>query len=283
MVILLLLALYPLRGEGSGEAGMSLDTLLSRADRAARKARYELRTEAQMREALQLYLGVLERDPDNRRALSRLSLGYFTLAEAYISGKKKKKSAYSTGYKYGLSCLKTNEDFAEAYEQKGFAALKKIPQSVDNVEALFWTGANLGRKDETEGVMKTLNDLPALIALNRRVIKLDESYLGGGAHRALASIASELLSRLPWTFLQVNNNNFSWSGAREHFERAIELAPNCLENYFSYAKYYALKRGEKKLARELLNRVIESQLGDDYPLINAVAKEKARSLKDEKL
>jgi hypothetical protein len=82
--------------------------------------------------------------------------------------------------------------------------------------------------------------------------------------------------------LQVRNNGFSWEKVRNHFERAIELAPNCLENYFSYAKYYALKKGKEDMARELLNKTLTGPLGKDYPLVNSIAKEKARELKEEK-
>lgn len=268
-----------------GEDGVSdaeLQELIDRGDRIAREARAENRTESRLRDALDVYRKVLEIDSGNRHALNRLSLGQFTLAEAYLSEPEKRKSAYRTGYKYGLKSLKVNEDLAVRYEKVGKNALKNLPKTVDDVEALFWTGANLGRLGETKGVMDSLGDLPALIALNRRVLELDEGYLGGAAHRMLGSIAGELLSRLPFTFWQVRNNGFSWEKVRNHFEQAIELAPDCLENYFSFAKYYALKKGQKEMAKELLERTLTGSLGKEYPLVNAIAKEKARKLKEEK-
>lgn len=235
-----------------------------------------------MRDAMGLYRDVLTVDPDNRHALTRLSLGYFTLAEAYLEGTEERRSAYRTGYKYGLRSLKSNKEFAELYEEEGFKALKNLPETVVDVEAVFWTGANLGRLGETKGILDSLGDLPALVALNRRAVSLDETYLGGGAHRALGSIAGELLGRWPVTIMQVNKYDLSWEKVKKHFERAIELAPNCLENYFSYAKYYALKKGKKEMARDLLDKVLSGSLGEEYPLINKITKEKARVLKEEK-
>jgi len=282
----ILVALFlPVNVFSQGEDGVSsagLQELIDKGDRIAREARTETRTEGRLRDALDVYRKVLGIDPGNRHALNRLSLGHFTLAEAYLAGSEKRKSAYRTGYEYGLKSLKVNEDFAELYEKVGEKALKKLPETVDDVEAVFWTGANLGRLGETKGVLDSLGDLPALITLNRRVLQINETYLGGAAHRTLGSIAGELLSRLPLTFLQVRNNGFSWEKVRNHFEQAIELAPNCLENYFSYAKYYALKKGKRDMARELLDRTLSDPLGKEYPLINAIAKDKARELKEEK-
>ena len=261
-----------------------IQDLIKEADRVAREARTVTRTRDRLEDAIELYHDVLEVDPDNhnRHALNRLSLGYFTLAEAYLAGTERKKTAYRTGYEYGLKSLKLNKDFAESYEKKGFKALKNLPSSVDNGEAVFWTGANLGRLGETKGVLDSLGDLPALVELNRRAIALNEAYLGGAAHRALGSIAGELLSRQPITFLIVHNNGFSWEKVKNHFEKALEIAPGCLENYFSYAKYYALKKGKKDMARDLLNETLTRPLGGEYPLINSIAKKKARELKEEK-
>lgn len=278
-LIILLIPGAGLSGDEEDLAGnASLQDLIRVADRVAQEARTDVKTEDRLRDAIELYREVLEADPDNRHALNRLSLGYFTLAEAYLDESEEKKSAYTKGYEYGLRSLKSNEEFAEFYEEVGFKALKDIPESVDDVEAVFWTGANLGRLGEVKGILDSLGDLPALIALNRRVVELDESYLGGAAHRTLGSIAGELLGRWPVTIMQINKYDLSWEKAKKHFERAIELAPDCLENYFSYAKYYALKRGKKEMARELLEDVLTGPLGDEYPLINKIAKEKAREL-----
>lgn len=283
----LLILLTPEAGISGEEGGVTGDTslqdLIRKADRVAREARTEVRTEERLRKAIRLYREVLEVDPENRHALNRLSLGYFTLAEAYVDEPGEKKSYYTKGYEYGLKSLKSNEEFAELYGDQGFEALKNLPDTVGDVEAVFWTGANLGRLGETKGVLDSLGDLPALVALNRRAVRLDETYLGGGAHRALGSIGGELLSRWPVTIMQINKYDLSWEKAKNHFERAIELAPNCLENYFSYAKYYALKRGKKELARDLLDDVLSGSLGEEYPLINKIAKEKAGVLKQEKM
>ncbi len=267
----------PAGAEEASPGDASLQDLIERGDRAARKARFETRTEEQLREALRIYRDVLSVDPDNNYALNRLSLGYFTLAEAYLSTVEERTSAYRTGYEYGLKSLRNNRDFARTYEEEGFKALKQIPESVHDVPALFWTGANLGRLDEQKGVIGSLRDLPALVALNRRVLELNEGYLGGGAHRALGSISAELLSR-GLAFLQVHRYGFSWKKTRDHFERAVELAPRCLENYSSYAKYFALKRGKEELARDLLGEVLTKSLGDQYPLVNYIAKQKAEEL-----
>jgi tetratricopeptide (TPR) repeat protein len=266
---------------GAEEKPGNYEAVVKQGDKLARIARKEERTEEKLRGALKKYRQALELKPDGRHALNRLALGYFTLAEAYLEDWERKKAAYSTGYEYGLRSLRTNKDFDELYKKVGFAALKNLPDSIGNVEGLFWTGANLGRLAEKKGVIDSLNDLGALVSLNRRVLELDETYLGGGARRTLGSIAGEVLGKLPLTFWQVRSNGFSWDKVREHFRRSIDLAPGCLENYLSYARYYALKRGKEDRALELLNKVLEKPLGTNYPLINDIAKGKAKVLKNE--
>lgn len=280
-VLFLLFCSIGVPGKGPEATGNDqLQELIHRADEAASKARNELRTQDQLEKAIRIYKRVLKLDPDNAHALNRLSLGCFTLAEAYLDSAKEETSAYETGYDYGLESLRTNEDFDKLYEKIGFKALKELPESVVNAEGLFWTGANLGRLSERKGALESLGNLPALISVNRRVLELDEEYMGGGAHRALGSIAGGILGH-PFSFL-IPKHDLSWESARNHFERAIEIAPGCLENYFSYAKYYALKKGEKERARELIDKTLTGRTGEGYPLINSIAKDKARDLKGEK-
>lgn len=279
LVLLTFTSVSPtLWAQSNGVEVIGVQRLLEAADRAAHEARYENRTETELQESLVKYKAVLDRDPENRHALSRLSLGYFTLAEAYLETEEKKREAYEKGYNYGIKSLCTNEDFEKLYEKKGISALKDLPSSVKNVEGLFWTGANLGRTAEWKGILDSLNLLPAVVEVNRRVLELNEGYLGGGAHRALGSISAEILNLSPLTFFQVHNNNFSWKKTKRHFERAIELAPNCLENYFSFAKYYALNRNQAETADQYLRKVLESPLGEEYPLVNTISKRKAREL-----
>ncbi|MBS3812576.1 hypothetical protein KGY64_01980, partial [Candidatus Bipolaricaulota bacterium] len=255
-----------------------IEDLLARARRAAEAARFQTRTEAQLWKSVEMYKDVLDVDPDNREALNTLSLGYFTLAEAYLPEEERIES-YEKGYEYGLKSLRTDKNFDRTYKEKGFSTLKNLPESVNtNVEGLFWTGANLGRASEQKGILESLGTLPALVEINRRIIAVDEGYLGGAAHRTIGSISAEVLKRSPLTFIQIHNNGFSWEKTEEHFLKAIEMAPGCLENYFSYAKYYALNRNKKELARENLQKVIDRPLGDEFPLINSLAKRKAQEI-----
>lgn len=156
--------------------------------------------------------------------------------------------------------------------------MKKLPESLDNVEGLLWTAGNLGMLAESQGILESLDSLPALVELNERVIELDKGYLGAAAHNALGCISAVVLKKTPLTFWQVYNHGFSWEGTREHFQKAIDQAPEYLGHYFSYAYYYALNKNKEDLARSLLEKVIQKPLGDSYPLMHEVAKEKAEIL-----
>lgn len=265
----------PLVGEETSKE--RLDKLVEKGDETADGARFQTRTETQLRKALNVYQKILEIDPDNTHSLNRLSSGFYMLAEAYLDHDEKEK-AYQKGFDYGVKSLRTNPDFRQLHDEKGFSALKNIPKSVDNVEGLLWTAGNLGMLAETKGILDSLGSLPALVEMNERVIELDKDYLGAAAHSALGCISAVVLENKPFTFWQVFNHGFSWEGSRKHFERSIEQAPEYLGHYFSYAYYYALNRDKEDLAKSMLEKVIQEPIGDTYPLMNIVAKEKAEIL-----
>lgn len=256
----------------------TLNKLLNRARQQARQARFEHRTEKQLRQAITLYERVIEIDPDNTHALTRLSLGYFTLAEAYLTEPQAQQIAYHKGYEYGLRSLKTSSRFNHLWKKYRFSAFTHLGSSLHRTKALFWTATNHLRIISTKNNLAQMNDLAELLSMYRKVTKLDEDYMGGGAHRALGSIQGTVLKKLPWSLIQVTRHNFSWEKTRHHFERAIQLAPHCLDNYYTYAKYYALNRNKQDLARKLLQKIISHPVGNNYPLINMVAKKKAKKL-----
>ena len=279
-VLLLALApLIPVKGEGEATSTEpQLEKLLQRAERASRQARFERRTEESLRGAIELYERALKRGAEGADPLRQLSIGYFMLAESFLEEEEERKAAYERGLQYGLRALKKCTSFGRLYREKGMKALADLPRDCRDVEALFGVGSNLGRLAEFKGVMNSLGDLPLLLSLYRRSLEVDESYMGAAPHRALGAVGGEVMGRMPLTFWQVRRHDLNWEKVKDHYERAIELAPKCLENYFSYAKYFALKKGQRELARKLLKRVLDSPLGEKYPLINMVAKDKARGL-----
>jgi len=86
--------------------------------------------------------------------------------------------------------------------------------AVSDVPLLFWTGASWGAaislgKDRPE----LAADLPAVIALMRRGLELDETYDEGAIHEVMITLES-----LP------ANMGGSYERARQHYERALELS-----------------------------------------------------------
>jgi predicted Zn-dependent protease len=71
----------------------------------------------------------------------------------------------------------------------GEAAVKLAP---DKPDGHFWYAANLGARDEVQGPLYALPDIPQIRREMELVIKLDESYEGGSAYLALGQIDLEL-------------------------------------------------------------------------------------------
>lgn len=194
------------------------------------------------------------------------------LAEAFASDRDSKLEAYQKGFEFGLESMRTCSEFDERYRNQGKKAFTDLPDSLTDLRAIYWTAANYGRLAEYSGVKKSLGDLPKLLAMNERVLELDEEYLGGAAHRSLAAIQASVLDKTPWSMTEVLKYDLSWTKVRTHLRQATELAPDCLANYYTYAKYYSLKRGDKQAAKKHLLKVFREPIGEDYPFLNLFAK-----------
>ncbi len=230
--------------------------------------------EGKLRRAIALWEAALPLIPEEEvqtraHVLNRLSQAYFELAEGYLTSREEEDRAYGKGKDYALESLRLDPEFTRIEEREGFRAALR---SAGDVEAIFWYGNNLGKwLNYHYGVALTGGTGDVLAAFERSV-ELDERYLAGGPHRALAGFLAQVPSFL----------GGSRKRAKPHFERSIQLGPDYLENYVNYADYYAKPEREWELFCSLLKTALEKAQDPavmaKWPFYNTLALRRAQAL-----
>lgn len=161
----------------------------------------------------------------------------------------------------------------------GFAEQKLVPtlQFVDDVAPLEWGGNNWGTWLGFHP-LQGLTDVGKVQALYERAIAVDETYQGGSPHNSLGSLLAAQ-GDLP--------------AAKTHFERAIAIDPNYLENYVVYVQYFGfshdlfsgaltgVRLGQEDFIQKNLNFVLNAPIERAHPLWSWIAKREAQQLLDQ--
>jgi len=254
----------------------TLDDLLTEADSAYDRWSVPFdfdAYEASLRRAVDLWEEALPRIPDEAvqtlsHVLVRLAQAEFELAEAYLEGREK-EPAYERGKDHALRALRLEPTFDEVESADGFRAALR---SATDVGAIFWYGNCLGQWLNYHKFTAIMGGVLDVAASFERSVELDETYEGGGPQRAMGSLIAQ-------AYFVVGKNRVD---CIEHFERAIELEPNHLEAYVSYAASYASPAKDAELLDRLLSTVLA--LGEDpdvmavWPLYNTLSIERAGAL-----
>jgi len=107
------------------------------------------------------------------------------------------------------------------------ALLKKaVELKPDSVDARFFYGVTMGRRGETQGILKSLFLVKPIRKEMNEVVRLDPGH--GGAHRVLA----EILWQVP---------GFAGGDKKKalaEFETSVKLSPNYTANYQPLAEAY---------------------------------------------
>ena len=224
---------------------------------------------------LKLMEGLLKNDPDNKKILTTLSMGFAGYALLFVESEDPERASvlYLRALAYGIKALGDNGVLLQNREggpKAVSAALKNMDQT--DLEALFWTtlswnawiNLNLDKPS-------ALAELSVSEACLKRVLELDEHFFFSAPHILMgASLAARppLLGGSP-------------EKARFHFEQALQK--NQRKFYlaqFYFAKYYAVRVQDKELFTRALAEVIHGNPGDlkDVCLINRVMQRRAQEL-----
>ncbi|UCG51909.1 MAG: hypothetical protein JSW58_17370 [Candidatus Latescibacterota bacterium] len=229
--------------------------------------------------SLFLLEGLIETEP-NKQEL-RISAAMLYISYAFTFDDPEDESYASTLYLRGLGHGKTalfrNEEIAAAWD-KPFDEFAASVSSItdEDLPALVWTVANWSQfiafhLDSTQ----VLTQIPRVTALLDHAIEIDGSYFEGLPHMILGSLHAfrpPLMGGDP-------------DASRANFETAMEISDNkfLLASYL-YAKFYCYRVQDPDDFEESLRYVIEQPdtILPEYRLLNAIAKQKAVNLLEEK-
>lgn len=226
---------------------------------------------------LKLMEGLLKADPNNKKILTILSIGFNGYAMLYLENDEPERASqlYLRARRYGIQAL---GDKGSALENPGTkvedikAALAAMGKA--DFEALFWTtvawnawiNLNLDKP-------AAFAQLGASKASLERVLEIDENYLYGFPHILMGTTMAATPPML----------GGDAQGAKFHFEKALALADRkfFLAQYY-YARYYAPREQDKALFFELLEEITQGEPNSlsDVCLINTVMKSRAGPLQE---
>jgi hypothetical protein len=141
-----------------------------------------------------------------------------------------------------------------------------------DVGLLYWTGAAwISAIATNKNDMALVGDVWRVEALMKRALDLDETFDEGALHEFF----------LVYDAARPENEGGGFKKAKEHFDRAMALSKNRkLMPLVSYAENVSVARQDRKEFRELLERVVKSDVdaAKEYRLVNILALRRAEWL-----
>jgi tetratricopeptide (TPR) repeat protein len=180
------------------------------------------------------------------------------------------EKALLVGKDAALASMKLHPGF----DEQNVAATVKF---VDDAAPLEWGGNNWGTYLGFHP-LQGLTDVGKVQALYERAIAVDETYQGGSPHNSLGSLLAAQ-GDLP--------------DAKSHFERAIAIDSNYLENYVVYVQYFGfshdlftgqltgVRLGQEDFIQKNLNFVLDAPIESTHPLWSWFAKREAQQFLDQ--
>lgn len=214
---------------------------------------------------------LLNQTPDRKVAVL-LARAYYFKGEG-TTDKDKRLEYFDKGVKAGEAALNTIPTYKEAMaaKEKEENVVKKLGK--DDMDALYWTAANLARYAKFAPFSKKLAVKSRVRYLWDRVMEVDPDYNYGGVYRFFGGY---------YALVPSITGEQDPAKSKEMFEKGIQSAPQYLETKVLYAEAYCThgKVKDRELFRKLLNEVLAADVSA-YPEIapeNEIAKAKAKDL-----
>jgi len=161
---------------------------------------------------------------------------------------EEKKRLWEVGVAWGEKAMATNPEFKKRVIDNGEKIEDVLKYLTKNeIESIYWTASNLGKWGKNSGIATVLKYKTRIKNMINRVGELDSNFFHGafnrywGAYYAVApSFAGGDMDK-----------------SIENFRKSIKIEPNYLGNYVLVASYWAVKKGDKKLFKDELNKVLK--------------------------
>lgn len=201
----------------------------------------------------------------------RLARGHYFLADGHYAmdpDEDKRDAHYNLGTEWGERAIALGApEFAAARKEgaKIGLALAKAPPT--SIAGFYWWATNLGKWASGEGLMTVLKYKDDVKATIDFVAASDETFFFGAPHRYLGAYNA----KAPGGSLEASE---------QHFQKAVELAPNYLGTKVLWADYLCTKKRDRATYQRLLEEVVAADPAAEPTIAaeNAVEQAKARRL-----
>lgn len=249
-----------------------MHSLAAQNDVSAMQALFRERLNPEKLEAcIKLGEEILAQSPQRDVAVL-LARAYYFKGEG-TADKNAKLEWFEKGVKAGETALYTLPKYKEglAAKEKEENIIKKLGK--EDMDALYWTAANLARYAKFAPFSKKLAVKSRVRYLWDRVMEVDPDYNYGGVYRFFGGYFA-LVPSITGEQDPVKS--------KEMFEKGVQSAPHYLETKVLFAEAYCThgKVKDRELFRKLLNEVLEADVSA-YPDVapeNEIAKSKAKAL-----
>lgn len=224
--------------------------------------------------ALAVYEALANESPDDPTHWTRLSQGYFLLANNHMrltSDEQAMVATFELGVLAGeRAMMAASPEFAQRVRQgeRVEDAVASIPAAGQG--AIYWYATNLGRFALAKDFTTVLFYKDRVYAMMKRVLEIDETFLYGAPHRYLGAFYAKAPSFVGGDLKQ----------SRKHFERALVLGADYVGNKVVYAELYATRAADRGLFEQLLREAIAA---DPTTLPEVIPEQKLEQLRAQQL
>ena len=259
-------------------AGWEQDVVAAEGDAAAFIAQgNELWLERADVGQLERALGAFEEaatiDTENLGLLITLARGNYFWADAYLVDDKERQTAvYEKSLSFAEKAMALHPEFKALVESGATIEDAVKVLDVEYVGAVYWGSASLGKWGLNKGLATILKNKERGRKMMARCVELDETYYYGGPHRWFGSYYGKLPA--------IAGRDLNRS--KEHFDKAIAIAPNYFGTRVLQAEYYSKNAQDKELFQSDLEFVINTP-SDVIPELvpeHDVEKKKAQDMLD---
>jgi hypothetical protein len=253
-------------------SGETAEALIAQGDEAWAKRD----DKASMEAAIKAWERASDLNPADGATLTKLSHGYYFLADAHLRGAGDTSEVYLTTYEkslaYGERAMGIlNPKFKE--HMVGGGSLEDGVKIVgaECVEPMYWYAASLGRWSRAKGFATVLGNKDRIKAVMTRVLELDPKFFHGAADRYFGAYYAVAPG-----FAGGDMNK-----SKDHFEKSLALAPAYLGTKVLMADVWAVKQQDRKKFDSLLDDVLAAP-EDGIPGLEPearVEKQKAKEMK----
>jgi tetratricopeptide (TPR) repeat protein len=198
--------------------------------------------------AVQLLEQLKREHPENDVVRGKLAHAHFYKGYLAPEGSKERERFFDRGRGYGHEAITLN------------------PRAL---YGNYWFASNLGMLGLCRGIMASLRSIDPYRKSMSIVLDVNERFFFGGPHRGLG----RLYHQAPGWPISVGNK----AKAADHFERAVEIAPDFIHNRLLLVELY-LDVGKKSQAREHLEWILKVPIKPEHRIEDGEYRSQAERL-----